>query len=76
MSTSLRHIAAQIEDDWKKVNYGARPYLDAMRSLDSIKDNYYADSGSSVVLYFLANAGSWRGDEARRIKRILREMVA
>lgn len=70
----IREIAREIEADWKKVNYAARPYLDAMHSISSIDDNYIYDSAESVVLYFLANASSWRGETARRIKKELREM--
>jgi hypothetical protein len=46
-----------------------------MYALESINDNFYADSGRSVVLYFLANANSWRGDTARRIKAELKAML-
>lgn len=64
----------------KGVNYAAKPYLDAMMDLDSIGDNYYADSGASVVSYFLANAASWRGPVAKAIKielnKLLKEVYA
>ena len=68
-------IANEIRGDWKKVNYAAKPYLDAMSSLDKVTDNYIMDSGASVVLYFLSNAGSWRGDKAKEIKKELKAMV-
>jgi hypothetical protein len=70
----LYQIAAEIRRDWKKVNYAAKPYLDAMGSLDTINDNYGYDSGKSVVLYFLSNAASWRGEVAKRIKAELKNM--
>ena len=47
-----------------------------MSELSSIEDNYFLDSAKSIVLYFLANAQSWRGDVARRIKAELKAMVA
>lgn len=72
---SLRTIAAEIREDWAKVNYAAEPYLAAMGGLDSVADNYYADSAASVVRYFLANANSWRGETARRVKAELKAMV-
>jgi hypothetical protein len=75
MARPIYEIAAEIERDWKKVNFGARPYLDAMYSLNDIKDNYFLDSGVSVVLYFLANANSWRGEVARRVKKELKAMA-
>ena len=70
----LSTIATDIETDWTNVNYAARPYLDALHELDSIRDDYYYDSASSVVLYFLANASAWRGDTARRIKKELKAL--
>ena len=71
----LYTIAAEIKRDWKKVNFGAVPYLDAMGTLNSITDSYYYDTAKSVVLYFLANAGSWRGDTARAVKAELKAMA-
>ena len=71
---SLSEIAAEIRSDWKNVNFGAVPYLDAMRSLDSINDNYGMDDARSIVLYFLSNATSWRGETAKRIKAELKAM--
>lgn len=72
---SLSAIAAEIRRDWKNVYFGAKPYLDAMSELNSINDNYYADSGQSVVVYFLANATTWRGETAKRIKAELKAMA-
>jgi hypothetical protein len=71
----LYKIAAEIKSDWKKVYFGAVPYLEAMFSLDKITDNYGADSGVSVVSYFLANAQGWKGDVARRVKKELNNML-
>lgn len=71
----LHEIAREITRTWKNVNYAARPYLDAMRSLTSVNDSYGYDDGKGIVLYFLSNAGSWRGDDARRIKAELKAMV-
>ena len=72
---SLSAIARDIRADWKPVNYAAKPYLDAMATLDNINDKYMFDSGKSIVLYFLANASSWRGDKARAIKSELKSMT-
>ena len=71
----LYEIASEIRKDWKKVYFGAVPYLDAMSSLDSIEDNYIMDSGKSIVLYFLSNASTWRGETAKRIKLELKKMA-
>ncbi len=72
----LHEIAHEILKDWgPKVNYGAKPYLDAMFSLDKITDMYYADTAKSVVAYFLSNASTWRGETAKRIKAELKGML-
>jgi hypothetical protein len=71
----IYEIAAEVSRDWKKVYFGAVPYLEAMFSLEKISDNYVADSGRSVVMYFLANATSWKGEVARRVKKELNDML-
>ncbi len=76
MERPIYKIAAEIEATWTKVNYAARPYLDAMKAITVIGEMYYADTAKSVVLYFLANAGTWRGEDARRIKAELKGMAA
>lgn len=73
---SLSAIAREISRDWQKPYFGAVPYLHAMQSLDSIADKYGYDSASSVVRYFLANASTWRGDTARRVKAELKALLA
>jgi hypothetical protein len=74
-SRSLSVIAAEIRKDWKKPYFGAVPYLQAMMCLDKITDNYGFDTGKSIVIYFLANAGTWKGETARRIKKELNAMA-
>lgn len=71
----LSTIAAEIRADWKNLYIGAKPYLEAMRTLDKVTDNYGVDSGESIVLYFLVNAQTWRGPVARRVKAELKGMV-
>ena len=78
---SLNTIAGEIYQNWNTRNSGtvlspyARPYLEAMSSLDSINDNYGLDSGKSIVAYFLGNATSWRGTKAKEIKAELNKML-
>lgn len=67
-------IAHEIASDWEKPNYAAVPYLDAMFSLSSINDSFGCDTARGVVAYFLCNAGSWRGDTAKRIKKELKSL--
>lgn len=68
-------IAIDILKDWTPVRATALPYVQAMKKIDKITDRYYHDSAYSVVSYFLANAGTWRGDTARLIKAELRSML-
>ena len=80
-SRPLYKIAAEIRKDWKatakngSIYFGAVPYLDAMSSLNSIQDNYGMESGKSIVLYFLSNASTWRGETAKRVKAELKKMA-
>jgi hypothetical protein len=72
----LFEIARDIRKSWgANVWFGAKPYLEAMGSLDRISDSFYADSGVNVVSGFLANAATWRGDDAKRIKAELKNIL-
>ncbi len=71
----LYEIARDIRAHWQNVWFGAVPYLEAMETLNSIHDDYYADSAESVVLYFLGNAQTWKGEDARRIKAELKALL-
>ena len=76
MTRPLYEIAGEIRKDWgSKVNYAAKPYLEAMECLHSTSDKYGMDSAKSIVLYFLSNASTWRGDTAKRIKAELKAMT-
>ncbi len=72
---SISSIAFIVSRDWKNVNFAAAPYLDAMYSLQTVKDNFMADSGVSVVRYFLGNAGTWRGPVAKIVKAHLKSLT-
>jgi hypothetical protein len=71
----LSVIAAEISRAWEKPNYAAIPYLSAMRSLNTIDDEYGYEDARGIVLYFLSNATTWRGDDARRIKAELKALI-
>ncbi len=68
----LSEIAFDISANWKNVYFGAVPYLDALKCLNGIDDNYGEDSAHSIIIYFLANANTFRGADARRIKAELK----
>jgi len=73
---SIRSIALDIRKDWAKVNYAAKPYLDAMMELNSINDKYRFDNAKSIILYFLSNASSFRGERAKALKAELKALGA
>ena len=78
METTTRPIstiAHEIRVDWVKPYFGAVPYLDAMDRLNTIKDKYGYDDATSIVRYFLANAATWKGETARRVKAELKSML-
>jgi hypothetical protein len=71
----LWKIARDIRANWPRVNYAAVPYLDAMAHLSTMRDMYGCDPAAHIVGYFLSNARSWRGDDARRIKAELKALL-
>lgn len=75
ISNNLSDIAKIIKTDWKNVNFAAKPYLNAMHSLNTVNDYYFADSGKNIVIYFLANASTWRGETAKLVKAKLKELL-
>lgn len=72
---SLSVIAREIQQAWPEPHFSAKPYLHAMRGLSSVDDDFGYDTGRDIVLRFLGNAKTWRGDDARRIKTELRGML-
>jgi hypothetical protein len=75
MTRPLHTIAREIGANWNNPYFGALPYLRALYSLNVVTDQYGYDSGESVVRYFLANAATWRGETAKRIKAELKAML-
>jgi len=65
-SLSLNAIGKLIQKHWKRIYFGATPYVRAMQEIDG--DMYGQDSWTSIVAYFLSNARTWKGPEARTIK--------
>lgn len=71
----IHEIAREIRSDWAKPYFGAKPYLDAMSGLANVSDKYGFDSARSILLGFIANAGTWRGETAKRVKAEIKAMV-
>ncbi len=69
-------IARDIRKEWgAKVNFAAKPYLEAMFSLSDATDNYGFDSAKSIILRFLGNASGFRGEKAKALKAELKLIV-
>jgi hypothetical protein len=75
MNRSISSIARDIKRVWVKPYFGAKPYLDAMLSLNTINDTYIYDDAKTVIMYFLANASTFRGNDARVLKAELKELL-
>ena len=75
MARLIKEIAQEIKSRWVKPSQFALPYLNAMLQLETINDKYYLDDADEIILYFLCNAGSFRGEDARRLKKELKDLV-
>lgn len=71
----LAAVGYLINQNWKNVNFAAKPYLDAIFTLGSVDDLYGQDSGRSIVMYFLGNAQGWRGPVAKLVKAELNRRI-
>lgn len=78
-SADLSDLAGMIVRDLraqgKQVPAAARPYLDAMRTMGSINENYGSDSGASIVAYLLSNLATYKGETAKAIKAELKSRL-
>lgn len=74
---TFQQIARDIKSTWLNVYFGAVPYLDAMLELDTSDPNesYLYDSAGDIARYFLANAQTFRGEDARRLKAELKSLI-
>ena len=75
MNRKLSEIAKDILQHWKNPYFGAKPYIQAMLLINSAEPDapYLAESAEDIVIYFLANATTFRGEDARRIKAELKK---
>ena len=75
MNRKLSEIAKDILQHWKNPYFGAKPYIQAMLLINSAEPNapYLSESAEDIVAYFLANAATFRGEDAKRIKAELKK---
>lgn len=74
---TFQQIAKDIKSTWLNVYFGAVPYLEAMLTLDTTDPNasYYYYEAGDIVRYFLANAQTFKGADAKRLKAELKSML-
>lgn len=74
---TFQRIARDIKSTWLNVYFGAVPYLEAMLKLDTSDPNtpYMFETARDMVVYFLANAQTFRGADAKRLKAELKSMI-
>ncbi len=75
MARLIKEIAQEIKEKWPKVHPWAKPYLNAMLTLETIQDHYWLDSAEDIVIRFLCNAQSFKGEDARRLKKELKSLM-
>ena len=75
MNRKLSEIAKDILQHWKNPYFGAKPYIQAMLLINSAEPDalYLSETAEDIVIYFLANATTFRGEDARRIKAELKK---
>ena len=74
---TFQQIAKDIKSTWLNVYFGAAPYLEALLTLDTTDPNamYYYDTAEDVARYFLANAQTFRGANAKQLKEELKILI-
>ena len=73
---SISNIALDIKVSWKPVrDFSARnhaePYLRKMMELDTVDE----EGARPAITYFLRFAAPWKGEEARRLKDELQDIL-
>lgn len=70
---SINAIAQEIKAAWPNINPYAEQYRHALEHC--VDGKYICEDENSLILYFLTNASSWRGEEARRLKAELKQRI-
>lgn len=73
---AIWEIARDIKKEWgDKTYFGAKPYIAAMLDLSVITDRYGVEDAKSIILYFLSNAQTFRGEKAKALKAELKAIA-
>lgn len=74
---TFQQIAIDIESIWLNVYFGAVPYLEALLKLDTTNPSalYGIETAGDIARYFLANAQTFRGTHAKKLKEELKTLI-
>ena len=74
---TFQQIAKDIKSTWLNVYFGAVPYLEALLTLDTTDPEalYGVETAGDITRYFLANAQTFRGADAKQLKAELKSML-
>ena len=68
-------LVAAIRADWKSPYFGAVPYLEALEGLDSWDQTFGCEDARFLGMYLLGNLRTYKGDTARQVKAILKQVT-
>lgn len=71
----IDEIVRDIHTHWERPYFAAVPYLNAMSRLKTKECRYGQESGGSIIVYFLSNASTFRGEYARQLKQELKDII-
>ena len=74
---TIKDIVADITATWgeekvRTTGYAAKPYLEALATVETVDEMYGADKAEHLVRYLLTNLTQFKGARARELKEELR----
>ncbi len=60
---------------YNKFSVYAKPYVDAMLSMNKNDKMYMLDGKEEILIRFLCNAQGWRGEDAKECKKLIKTMI-
>ena len=75
MSRPMREIAEEIRFDWPNIGVEAEEWLCWLHAVDRVEPEWRGGDARWAIRNFLREAGGWRGERARQIKRELRQLL-
>ena len=60
---------------WREKYWSAVPYIEALSTIRNKEDRYGYDNGAYLINYLLGNLTTYRGEKAKELKALLKEIV-